>query len=272
MAIPQSRQDDEGSPFEPEDPESKKATLVEHLEELRTRIIRALLFVIAGWAVGWFAQPPVYAYLERILEHAIPKDIEYKTVFDNFSGPFMLKFKTSFILGLIIAGPIIIHQLWGFVKPALRKNELHAFRKVVPLSIFLFLLGSACAVVILEPAFKWFVGFIYEFQGAALFQAPGAFQTFILKMILAFGVGFQLPLVIWFLSMIGLLTSETLWKQWRVAVGGIILLTFVLTPGGDVFSNLMLGTPLLLMYFITILAVKLRERKLKKREVDAAAE
>lgn len=264
---------DEGDLIDPDDPEAHRATLVEHLDELRARIMRSLLLVAAGWVVGWFLQDPVFYYLEGFLTDpkVVPSGVKAPIfIFTDLTQPFFLKLKLSFIIGLIISGPVVIWQLWGFVKPALKKHEKKALRKVVPFSIFLFLLGVAGAIVILKPAVRWFMGFLIDFAGADLMQTPGSFTTFVLKMILAFGIGFQLPVVVWFLSKIGLLTSEILFKQWRIALVAIVGMVFMLTPGGDLFSNVMLGVPLLLMYFITIFVIRFGERK-RRASGDSSA-
>lgn len=255
---------DESDPIDPDDPEAHKATLVEHLEELRARLLRSISFIVAGWVAGWFLQDPVFIYLEGFLKdpRILPPGVKSpEFLFTDVTQPFMLKLKLSFIIGLIVSAPLVIWQLWGFVRPALRKEEKRALRKVVPVSIVLFLMGVSCALIILKPALTWFMGFLLDFAGATLMQTPGAFTSFVLKMILAFGIGFQLPIIVWFLSKIGLLTSETLWKQWRLALVVIIAFVMMLTPGGDVFSNVMLGVPLLLMYFITIFIIKLGEKR-----------
>lgn len=259
---------DEGDLIDPDDPEANKATLVEHLDELRARILRSISIVVAGWVAGWFVQDPVFQYLEGILKDpsVVPTGVRPpEFVFTDVTQPFFLKLKLSFIIGLIAAGPFVIWQLWGFVRPALKKNERKALRKVVPFSVFLFLFGVCGAFVILKPAVRWFMGFLLDFAGASLLQTPGAFTSFVLKMILAFGIGFQLPVIVWFLARIGLLTSEVLWKQWRIALVAIIVFVMMLTPGGDVFSNVMLGVPLLLMYFITIIVIGIGEKKRRAR-------
>ncbi|MFN8138401.1 MAG: twin-arginine translocase subunit TatC [Fimbriimonadales bacterium] len=246
----------------------RRATIIEHLEELRVRLFRSILAVSGGWVVGWFAFDPIFNSLEGLIRDPSirPPGLKYETVFNSFADAFLLKFKLSLIIGLIIAGPIVIYQLWGFVKPALKRKELKAFRQVVPFTVVLFSLGVALAFFILKPALNWFMGYIVEFN-AALYQNPGTFSYFVLKMALAFGIGFQLPLVIWFLAKIELLTSESLWKHWRVAVAIVTVLGFLLTPSGDVISNVALIVPMLLLYFITVFAVRGLERK--RRKADA---
>ena len=245
-----------------------RGTLVEHLDELRVRIMRALFFVVGGWTAGWFLEPYVYGHLDKLLRSALPKDIKYQDAFTNFADPFFLKFKLSFIIGLIIMAPFIINELWGFIRPALKSNEKKALRKVAPLSVFLFFCGTFFGYQILVPAFNWFLSFVNDFQSAALFQAPGTFVTFVLKMLLAFGLGFQLPIVVWFLANVGILSSDTLLKNWRVSLMVIIAGSAIITPSGDLFSLAMMSVPLAVLFMLSIVAIRITEKRKKKIEVE----
>ncbi len=265
MASPVPRNDYDSLFDDDESLDDRRATIVEHLEELRTRLFRSLLLITLGWVVGWFAFDPIFNALEGVMRDPSirPPGLVVKPVFTNFADAFLLKFKLSLIIGIIIMAPFVIVQLWGFVRPALKRKELKAFRSVVPFTVVLFSLGVVLAFVILRPALKWFMGYIVEFN-ADLYQNPGVFSFFVLKMALAFGAGFQLPLVVWFLAKIELLTSEALWKHWRVAVTAVIVIGFALTPSNDVFSNAALIIPMLLLYFITVFAVRLLEKNRRK--------
>lgn len=252
---------------EEEEPESAKATLVEHLEELRQCLTRSLIFIALGWLVGWVFEPYAYASIRQLLqEAAVGKNIEVKEVFTHAPDAFFLKLKLSFVLGLLLSAPFVIWQLWMYVRPALKRNERHAVRAVVPFSVVLFFAGVGFCLGILKPALGWFIGYIEQFLGAALYQDPGKFVIFVVKMMLAFGLGFQLPIAIWVLARIGLLTAESLWRNWRIAVGFIIIASALITPSGDFFSLAMMATPLALLYFGAIAAVKISERKSRKQQ------
>lgn len=245
-----------------------RGTLVEHLDELRVRIMRALFFIVGGWTAGWFLEPYVYEHLDALLRTALPKGIKYQDAFTNFADPFFLKFKLSFIIGLIIMAPFVVNELWGFIKPALKENEKKALRTVTPLSVFLFFCGTFFGYLILVPAFNWFLGYVTEFESAALFQAPGTFVMFVLKMLLAFGLGFQLPIVVWFLARIGLLSSDTLMRNWRVSITVIVVGSAIITPSGDIFSMTMMAVPLGVLFMISLLAIKITEKKKLKKEEE----
>src|SRR5688572_19929918 len=252
---------------DPEDPESFRQTLVEHLDELRSRIMRSLLVLSFAWAIGWFIEPWLYNEVNDILRDPalVPAGAEVSEAFRNFSDPFFLKFKLSFVIGLILASPIIIYQVWGFVRPALRPIERKPIKVAAPLSALLFVVGCFFGFLIVKPALYWFFSFLKSFEDVGLIQEPGMFVMFVLKMLLAFGIGFQLPIVLWFCGQLGLVTSESLTKNWRFAVAGIALASGFLTPGGDFFSFAAMSVPLALLYFAGIGALRVTERRKARR-------
>jgi sec-independent protein translocase protein TatC len=207
--------------------------------------------------------PAVYSWLEGFLfdPSLLPEGVDVKLTFSNFADAFFLRLKISFVIGLIGAAPLILWEMWGFVRPGLRRQERLAVRSVAPVSVALFLAGVVFAFFILKPAFRWFVSYLEDFQGAALYQQPGAFAVFILKMVLAFGVGFQMPVIVWFLAKVELLSSESLLRNWRIAVVVIVAVSAFLTPSGDFFSLAMMSTPLVVLYFGGIVAARITERR-----------
>ena len=245
---------------ESDDPEEFRATLVEHLEELRDRILRSLVFLGIGWVAGWYLEAPVYARLNGMITSAVirrlPPNTDYKTVFHNATGAFFLKLQLSFMIGLVLAFPFIVLQLWGFIAPGLKRNERKALQSVAPASVVLFGIGVAFCWVIIPSAFTWFTSYVEEFNGTSLYQEAGTMVFLVLKMLLAFGIGFQLPLVIFVLGKLGLLSPDMLIRNWRQATAGIFVLAAVITPSNDIFSMLMMAVPLSLLFALSVYAVK----------------
>lgn len=244
----------------PDDPEDFRATLVEHLDELRDRVVRSLFFLVIGWVIGWYLEPPVYESVNGRVEAAIrkqlPPGVDYKTVFHNATEPFLLKLKLSFMIGLVIAFPFIVIQLWGFVAPGLKKMERKIVQTVAPASLVLFAMGAWFCWLVLPSAFGWFTSYLDDYKNTSLFQEAGTMVFFVLKMELAFGAGFQLPLVVFILGKTGLLAPETLIRNWRQATAGIFVLSMILTPSNDPLTMLMMAVPLSVLFIASVYAVR----------------
>lgn len=255
------------------DPDAFQASLVDHLEELRNRIIRSLFVIAGAWVLGWFVLPYFYGAVDHIARTSIvprlPKGTEFKEVFSSATEPFMLKMRLSFSIGLFFAIPFIVRQLWGFVAPGLKPREQEPFRKIAPWTIVFFLMGAGMSLLILPSALIWFTSYLEEFPNTSLYQGAGTLSYFVIKMMTAFGIGFQIPVVVYTLGYLGLLTSETLFKHWRHAATFIFIAAMIITPSNDPFSMLMMAIPMTLLFVGSAYAVKGVQ---KKRALEVAEE
>lgn len=259
------------------DPDEFRLTLVEHLEELRDRVIRSLLILGVFWVGAWYATETVYEYLEASITRSIlaglPPGHEFKQVMSNMADAFFLHFRLSFALALIPAIPLIVLQLWAFIAPGLRPSEQRPFRALAPWSLVLFAMGAGFAWFITPMALTWFVSYFGEFRGVALHQQAGTMTFFILKMLAAFGIAFQLPLVVYVLGALELLSAETLIKYWRQSAVGIFVVAMLITPSNDPASMITMAIPLVILFSISVYAVKVMQRKRQKtREAEEAHE
>lgn len=244
-----------------DNPEEFRLTLGEHLEELRQRLFRILGILMVGFAVGWMIEPWAYKQLSEVASANIPATVEYKETFRHITEPFFLKVKLAFYLGLIMTLPLTVFQVWGFVAPGLKPQERRPFQLVAPVSVVLFAMGCALCWMILPAAFEWFASFIKAFPGVALYQEPATMVMFMVRMMLAFGIGFQVPIVVFALGKVGLITAGTMLQYWRHCIVGSFILAALLTPSGDWFTMSALALPLVVLVFASIYAVKLTERK-----------
>ncbi len=234
------------------------------MEELRDRIIRVALILGATWSLGWFFFVPIYGFFNAIVARAaksVPKSIEFREVFHNMTEPFLLQIKLSFFFGFIIAFPFIIMQIWGFIAPGLKKAEREPLTKIAPWSIFLFFLGAGFAWLVLPTALVWFITYVSNYTDVSIFQEAGTMTFFILKMLFAFGLAFQLPLVVYILGALRLLTAETLLKYWRQTATAIFVLAMIITPSQDPATMLMMAIPLCLLFMISVYLVKWMQSK-----------
>jgi len=247
------------------DPEEFRATLIEHLEELRTRLVRSIWVITICWLGGWFLEPWVYGSLHTLIEKGVkenlPKGAQYVEAWSHFTEPFIFQLKLSFLIGLVIALPIVLNQIWGFVAPGLKPNERRPLLRLAPFSVGLFLMGAAFCWFSLPAATGWFVSYLVNFPGTSLFQDPGSMVIFLVKLILAFGVGFQLPIIVYGLGAIGILPAQTLVKYWRHGTVFVFFLSAILTPSNDPLTMLMMAIPLSILFMGSVWAVRIVQRK-----------
>jgi sec-independent protein translocase protein TatC len=246
----------------------REMELWEHLSELRSRIIRSLIYIVVGMLLCWLFYDELFAFLSAPLK-AVHKLQGVKFLWLSITEPFMVQMQISLVGGLILAIPLITTELWGFVAPGLTAEEKKGFHLVVPLSVMFFLLGVTCAYLILPSAFSWFAGFITA--DAILNQSPVKYITFVVKMLLAFGIVFQLPVVLMFLAWVGIVTSDMLKQNWRSAIVMTSIVAAVATPSNDAFTMVMMAIPLAILYFASIWLVKVVERMRARHSLSRSA-
>ncbi len=241
----------------------------DHLRELRDRLRNAAIFFVLGTAVSWFFAPDIYDWLLRPLERAWaqhPRLGPTPTMnFGSIVEPFWVYMSVALWSGIFVASPFIFHQLWKFIAPGLYKRE-RRYAVVFGLASALFFVGGAlfCYQFVLEQLFAFLLGYSKENLQATLFMRE--YLDFTRNMMLAFGAVFELPILIYFLAMSGMVTPKSLWKfnRWFVVLAFII--GAVLTPSPDVVSQVMMAVPLIVLYNAAILASFLalrgRDRKL----------
>ena len=231
--------------------------LWEHLGELRARIIRCLAYVAVGTLGCWLFSVP----LQDLLVAPVMPILAAKNggiIIMHPTEAFLLRVHLVVISGLIVAVPFISLELWGFIRPALTKRERKGIHVVAPLSTILFLLGVVTGYALLRPA----LGFLFAYvpAGWGIQLRPLPYLGFTAKMVLGFGVAFQLPIVLMFLAYVGLVTSRGLRRGWRTALVAIAVGAALITPGGDALTMMLMAAPLTLLYVIGIGLVKLVER------------
>lgn len=227
-------------------------TLVEHLSELRSRLVKSLIALAIGGVIGFILYEPVL----RILQEpycAISPECDF-IVTDPLES-FSIRLKVSAYVGLLIALPVVLWQLWRFITPGLYPNEKRYAVPFVGSSVLLFFLGSGLALWTFPNALE----FLVSIGGDSLepMYTPGKYLSLVTFMMLAFGLGFEFPIVLVFLQIAGILSWRRLasWRRW--AVVGIFVLVSVITPSGDPFTLLALSVPMCLFYEASILVGRL---------------
>jgi sec-independent protein translocase protein TatC len=236
-------------------PETEKEgmSFLEHLDELRSRLFRSAIAYVVLLALSWGLSDRVLKFLMVPFErHLGPRG---DLVFLTPTEPFFVYLKASAVLALFVAMPYLLWQIWAFVSPGLHAHER---RLAVPFLVFgtgFFVAGAAFAYYVALPlSIAWLLGLGSQFRAALTLQAAFGFET---RVVLAMGLVFELPIVIFFLARIGLVTPQFLWRHLRHAVVLIAILAAVITPSGDMLTMSVFGGPMILLYLLGILIAQL---------------
>jgi sec-independent protein translocase protein TatC len=241
--------------------EDARADLVSHLSELRARLVRALVYAAVGTGVVWILFDPVYRFLMHPIRAALGNVGGQLTVRGILEG-FLVRIEIAFIGGVILAAPLIFYEIWAFVSPGLTRGERGAVRPLVPASGILFLMGVAVGYVMTGPAVRVLLRYIPPDTEALL--TLNETILLVLKFYLAFGFGFQVPIILVLLAKIGIVDSGMLLRRWREAVIIIFMMAGIITPTWDPITMTVCALPMVVLYAGTIAAIKLMERKSRR--------
>lgn len=255
------------------DIDETKAPLLEHLIELRRRLLWCVVTLVISFVGCFYFAEQIFAFLVQPLLRAGQGRLIYTSIFEAFFA----QVKVAFWAGMMLSFPIIASQIWGFVAPGLYRNEKRAFLPFLLMTPVLFLSGAALAYYVAMPVALHFLlsyqGNIGGVQQTAL-PGVGNYLDFVMKFIFGFGVAFLLPVLLMLLERAGIVTRLQLQRGRRFAIVGAFALAAVLTPP-DVFSQLSLAIPLCLLYELALIAIwfteKRRSKELAKSETAETA-
>jgi sec-independent protein translocase protein TatC len=252
--------------------ESGRMSLFEHLNELRSRLIVCVVAISIGAVAGWFLYDITLDFLiapyqdtcEVTLTNSVDPsaDPTCQLLVTDPLEPFTVRLTVAAYTGLALAMPVLLWELWRFVSPGLYARERRWGAMFVVSGVILFFFGAALAYWSLPRA----LAFLDAVGGENLvsFFSPDRYLKFVVKMMAAFGIGFQFPIVLIFLQLAGLLDNRTLRAGRQYAVVGIVVLTAVITPSGDPFTLMVLAVPMYIFYEIAILFGRIRNRRLAR--------
>ena len=246
-----------------EDPVEEKMPFSSHLEELRTRIIRIIIAAAIGFGGCWYFKEWLFQIITRPLARVLPPNSFM--IYTSLPEAFFNYMKISFYASLFLTSPYILYQLWKFISPGLYKTEKKYMLPFVISSTILFICGILFGYYLaLPPAFGFFVEFSSDFLKPML--SLREYLSFSLKLLLAFGLSFELPVVIFFLAKIGVVNSKMLSRNRRYAILIIFIAAAILTPSPDAITQIIMAVPLMGLYEIGIIVAKLAEKKRPKEE------
>ena len=245
---------------------TKHSSFVDHLTELRSRLLKSLVFLLIFFIICYFFAENIYSFLVAPYADAVRDDSsERRLIYTALHETFITYLKLSFFTAMLVTSPIIITQIWKFVAPGLYKNEKKALLPYLIATPILFLLGSMLVYYLIMPlAIKFFLTFetIGDINGLPiqLEAKVNEYLSLIMRLIFAFGISFQLPVLLSLLARIGVVDSEYLKKRRKYVVVIIFAVAAILTPP-DPITQIGLGIPLLILYELSILSVKIIEKK-----------
>lgn len=229
----------------------------DHLEELRWRIVWSLASLIAGTGIGFYlaVRFDLLAVLKRPLD---PYVQQTQLVALSVTDPFFITFKLALTIGMIMAAPIVLYQVWSFLAPAMTLRERRTILPALYLGGVLFWAGVSMSYAYALPmTLKFLAGF--QTESMALWMTAGEYFSFVITLLVAFGVIFELPVVIMILAALGLVTSKFLREKRRFAIAGMGVTAALITPGDAITATLFMMLPLMLLYELGILLTRMVE-------------
>ncbi|WP_291332911.1 twin-arginine translocase subunit TatC [Desulfovibrio sp.] len=242
------------SPANPENEEEeaegddRPMGLMDHLSELRGRLVRCCLAVMVGFMACWAVVDPIFDALVDPLLKVLPEGSH--AIYTTLPEGFFTRMHISFVAGVFVSSPVIFYQVWSFIAPGLYEEEKRHILPVAFMSAFFFISGGAfCYFVVFPNAFAFFVS--YATDSIVAMPKISDYLSFVLKLILAFGLVFEMPLFAFFLARMGIITAELMRRVRRYAILGIFIVAAILSPP-DVVSQLLMAAPMLVLYEISI--------------------
>ncbi len=248
------------------DEKTKQGSFVEHLTELRSRLINSFIYLFICFVICYFFAENIYGFLVEPYAQAVKDDeTNRRLIFTALHETFITYLKVAFFSAMFVTSPIILTQIWKFIAPGLYKNEKRALLPYLVATPTLFLLGGMLVYYLVMPlAIKFFLTFETSAQVSSLpiqLEAKvNEYLSLIMRLIFAFGISFQLPVLLSLLARVGFIDSEYLKKRRKYVIVIIFAVAALLTPP-DPITQIGLGIPLLILYELSILSVKIIEKK-----------
>lgn len=252
-------------------PREKRMSLGEHLVELRKRIVIIAIAIAVGAVAGWFVSEWVWAALEGpVRAIAELQDRPAQIVFPTITGAFDLRLQIAIYTGIIISSPVWLYQVFAYFVPALTRTErkyvFGFFFSAVPL----FFAGCWVGWMLLPHMVQLLTSFVPT--GSASFLDAGYYFQFVIKLMIAVGIAFVVPVFLVMLNFIGLISAKAIITNWRIALVVILLFTAIATPAADVISMFLLAIPMIALYFAAYFIAVLHDRRAAKRQAEFDAE
>ncbi|PWB76361.1 MAG: twin-arginine translocase subunit TatC [Holophagae bacterium] len=237
--------------------ELPRMTLLEHLDELRRRILNSVITLLVAFLVCWYFSPQIFSWLERPIMEVLPEG--EKLAFTDLTGPFMLYVKVALIAAVFLASPVLLTQVWLFIRPGLYRRERRLALPFIVFTTLFFVLGGYFGYRIAFPlVVRFLLGLGEDFKQVVTIQSYMSMMT---KILLGLGLVFEMPMLIFFLARLGLVTARKLIKWFRWAVLAIFVVAAIITPTPDVATQTVFAVPMILLYLLGVVVAALFGKK-----------
>jgi sec-independent protein translocase protein TatC len=226
-------------------------SFLDHLEELRKRLVYSIIAVIAGFFVCWGYAENIFGYMQRPIMDALHRNgMSEKLVYLNPTEPFNLYLKIGFMAGLFVASPVVLYQVWLFISPGLYRNEKKYVLPFMLSTVGLFLAGGFFGYKMVYPAaLDFLIGYGKQFQPMITI---GEYTDLFLTIIIGLGVIFEMPILVFFLALMGIVTPGWMWRNVRYSILVIFIIAAILTPTTDILNMCLFAAPMVVLYILSI--------------------
>jgi len=226
-------------------------SFLEHLEELRKRIIYSVIAVVIGFFACWNYAEKIYGYMQAPIMKALANNhMDQHLVYLNPTEPFNMYLKIGLIAGLFVASPFVLYQLWAFVAPGLYRNEKRYVLPFMILSVGLFLSGGIFGYYLVYPAaLDFLVGYGKQFTPMITI---GEYTDLFLTIIVGLGVVFEMPILVFFLALMGIISAKWMWNNLRYSILVIFIIAAIITPTTDIMNMCIFAAPMIALYLVSI--------------------
>jgi sec-independent protein translocase protein TatC len=246
-------------------------SFLEHLEELRRRIIYSFLYVVAGFCVCWWFHEQIFAIMQKPIVTALANHkMDTQLVYLNPTDPFNMYLKISFLAGIFVASPFVLYQVWAFIAPGLYRNERRYVLPFMFSTVGLFLAGGFFGYKMVYPAaLDFLIGWSIQFKPMI---TVGEYTDLFLTIIAGLGLVFEMPILVFFLSLMGILTAGWMWRNFRYSILVIFIIAAIITPTTDIMNMCIFAAPMIVLYLFSIaIAWFVHPTQRKKRAAKAGA-
>ncbi len=240
-------EEEAGAP-EPEEEESGKMSFLEHLDELRRRLVRIVTYIGVGFLASFYFHKEIYRFISAPIVKSLPEGT--KLAYTNPTDPFTLYMKVALLAGIFLTIPFSLYEVWKFIAPGLYRKEKRYIVPFLMSSVLLFLAGGAfCYYIVLPSAYGFLLKMGEDFMPVIKIDE---YLDLTNTMILGFGLVFEMPVIVAFLSLFGLVSARFLWSKFQYAIVLIVILAAILSPTGDAFNLAIWSAPMVALYIVSI--------------------